>query len=434
MDGDRKRLREIADDRAMPSYARVVALDALSKVGEADDAFVRERYEEMAADPNAGFSPLLAFLEVRGDFSGALAVVEDALKRHDDSPNLQRAYLTTQRAKLLAQMGRLEEAREAIRPALASYREESLLEGASIELALGHGDRALELARAAHERYPRSGEGAAQAARALWVLGDYEGAAREVAGTEALLRPWNRYLPEAFEAAFAALQAAALPSYTLAAVAVQWGRGGAVEPAVRLLEGLHDPAPEWDLKVRTDTYELLKTARGSEEARSWLRSAVPAPSGQAAMSLYQEREYELLLDLFPTDREASWQVRAIQLASLLHLGETGSDRWKALVETIRGDSPTGGFFVEATRVLAGLDPARALFDLLRNMTEVPTLGWVMGVRAASEGRFEEADSWFQVALESGQGREPPHAWSFVIESAWLTTGDSLATLAAAGEF
>ena len=56
------------------------------------------------------------------------------------------------------------------------------------------------------------------------------------------------------------------------------------------------------------------------------------------------------------------------------------------------------------------------------------------MKAASEHRFTDAEGWLQVALESGQQQQPPHAWAWVIESDWKQAGRSLALLQKEGAF
>ncbi|HSS52590.1 MAG TPA: hypothetical protein VLX28_26915, partial [Thermoanaerobaculia bacterium] len=59
---------------------------------------------------------------------------------------------------------------------------------------------------------------------------------------------------------------------------------------------------------------------------------------------------------------------------------------------------------------------------------------MMGIKAASERRFADADGWFQVALESGLQQQPPLTWAWVIESDWKKVDRSLAVLEKKGEF
>ena len=66
--------------------------------------------------------------------------------------------------------------------------------------------------------------------------------------------------------------------------------------------------------------------------------------------------------------------------------------------------------------------------------DAASVGWMMGLKAADEGHFQVAESWFQVALESHLQLQPPHAWSFVILSDWYSKTRSLELLEAKGEF
>ncbi len=443
---DTARLREIADDPAMPSYAQVVALDALSKLGKADDAYVRARYQAIAADPDEGPDQLVAFLEEQGDLAGALAAVEAALKQSQDG--LVAAHLRTEKARLLLQMGHPDRAFAAIEPALASYKEEALLQGATIELARNRPAKALALAQAALERYPkRSSETSGLIARARWGLDDFSVAAKELAASRnGIVGPWNRYLPEAFAEAFATapeeqtrrafseLAAAGIAPHVLANVAVALGKKRGLDIALPLLEGLRDPAPEWQDYIRFATYDLIKEKSDADAALAWVRKAVPDRSHNFAMTLYQMRRYDLLLGLF-ANGEASTNPRLVWMlkaASLLHLRETAGPRWDGLVAEVEKDQ-SDDFFVVAARFLLGRAGEAEILKPMPDAGHLASVGWVMGVKAASERRFADADGWFQVALESGQQQQPPHAWSWVIESEWLQSERSLEKLAQKGE-
>lgn len=444
---DTARLREIAADPAMPSYAQVVALDTLASLGKADDAFVRKRYEAIAAEPDEGPDYLVSFLEERGDLAGAVAAVEAALKRTKDP--LVSAHLRTEKARLLLQMGDPERAFAAIQPALDSYKEEALLQGAAIELARNRADRALELAQAALDRYPdRSSETSGLIARARWKQSQYAIAAKELAASRnGIAGAWNRHLPEAFaetfakapeeqaRRAFSELAAAGIAPHVLANVAVALGKKGDLGVALALLEGLRDPAPEWQDYIRFATYDLIKEKSDADAALAWVRKAVPDRSHNFALTLYQMRRYDLLLGLF-ANGEASTSpgiVRMIKAASHLHLRETSGSRWDGLVAEIAKD-PADDFFARAARYLVGKTDEAKVFETFPHDGDLASIGWIQGVKAASEGRFTDADGWFQVALESGLQQQPPHAWSWVIESEWLQSERSLEVLEKKGEF
>jgi tetratricopeptide (TPR) repeat protein len=444
---DTARLREIAADPFMPSYAQVVALDALASLGKADDALIRKRYEEISANPDEGPDYLVSFLEERGDLAGAVAALDSSLK-HTKDP-MVAAHLHTEKARLLLKMGKVESAYAAVQPALESGKEEALLQGAAIELARNQPDRALELAQAALDRYPdRSSETSGLIARARWQKGQYAVAAKELAESRnGIVGAWNRHLPEAFAETFAKapeeetrrafneLANARIAPHVLADVAVALGKQGDLAAALPLLEGLRDPAPEWQDYIRFATYDLIKEKSGPDEALAWVRKAVPDRSHNFALTLYQMRRYDLLLGLF-ANGEASTNptlVRMIKAAAHLHLRETSGPRWDGLVAEIMKD-PADDFFARGGRYLVGKIDEAKVFETFPHDGDPASIGWIQGVKAASENRFADADAWFQVALESGLQQQPPHAWSWVIENEWRQAERSLAVLEKAGAF
>ncbi len=444
---DTARLREIAGDPAMPSEAQAVALSALSGLGKTDDAFVRARYEAIATGPDEWTDLLVDFLEKRGDLAGALTAVEAALGRSRDA--LVSAHLQTEKARLLLQMGHPDRAFAAVEPALASYKEEALLQGATIELARNRPANALALAQAALARYPeRSSETSGLIARARWRRDELSVAAQELAASRnGIVGPWNRYLPEAFaetfatapeektRQAFAELAAAGIAPHVLANVAVALGKKRGLDVALPLLEGLRDPAPEWQDNIRLATYDLIQEKAGADAALAWVRKAIPDRSHNFAMTLYQMRRYDLLLGLF-ANGEASTNpllVRMLKAAAHLHLRETGGPRWDGLVAEVAKE-PSEDFFARAARYLVGLTDDAKVLESFPKDADLASLGWLQGVKAASDRRFADADGWFQVALESGLQRQPPHAWSWVIESEWQQSGRSLAVLETKGDF
>jgi hypothetical protein len=444
---DAARSRAIAGDPAMPKYAQTVALSTLAKLGKADDAFVRAGYEAVAADPDEGTAPLIDFLETRGDLAGASAALEAAIRRERPG-GLGLAHLQTELARLRLLMGDPERASAILQPALAVGKEETLLQGARIELARNRPESALALAQTALARYPeRSSETSGLIARARWQLNDYTTAAQELAASRnGIVGPWNRHLPEAFaeafattpevvaQRAFAELAAAGIAPHVLADVAVALGKKRGLEIALPLLQGLRDPAPEWQDAIRLATYDLIREKSGADAALAWIRAAVPGRSHELALSLYQQRRYDLLLGLFPNGEEGGNPrlVRMVKAAALLHLQETRGPRWDGLAAEVESDAGDD-FFANAARYLVGRSDAAPLLRPLPDAGYLASVGWVMGVKAASERRFADADTWFQVALESGQQQQPPHAWSWVIENEWLQAERSLEILEKKGE-
>jgi hypothetical protein len=55
-------------------------------------------------------------------------------------------------------------------------------------------------------------------------------------------------------------------------------------------------------------------------------------------------------------------------------------------------------------------------------------GWVMGLRAAEQGRYGEASDWFEIAIEGDENHQPPNAWAYGIISRWMASGRPFAEL------
>jgi tetratricopeptide (TPR) repeat protein len=440
LDGDRRRLRQIADDAAMPSYARSAALWALSRIGTSDDTFVRSRFEAIAGDPDEGAGPLIDFLERRHDLAGAVAAVTRILARLPPSSDLARAYLLSEKARLLLLEGKDDEAAAAVEPAVVTGKEDALLEAAEVELARHRPERALELASGSLSRYPdRAYQATALVARAHWQRGEFAEAARIVASSRTgIVAPWSKTLPEAFAAefsngdeekarsAFAELVRAGVPAHNLADTAIALGKARGPELALALVDGLHDQNPAWQNHILLATYDFLSDARGRAEALAWLRPRLPFRSHEIALNLFQENRYELLLELFPnpTIADAPAIVRILKAASLLQLRESSGVRWSGLAAEIsqeRGDD----FFIRGARFFVGQVPASNLFELDKGLDDLASAAWAMAVEERAAGHQLQSEAWAQVALETGQFSEPPFVWTKAMEDSWLGARRSL---------
>lgn len=445
-------LRAIVDDPAMPTYAQTAALAALAELGEVDDAFVRARYEAIARDPDGGIAPLVDFLEKRGDFAGALSAVAAARDREPEPGSLAWTYYQSEAALWKLRLGDPEGAWKLVVTALPpnprTAKEDVLLAGAEVQLARRRFASALELAQACLDRYPQSFYAAALLARARWALDDPATAARELAASRTgIVGVWSRILPEAFVAAFAGqpaertqrafaeMIAAQVPTVVLARTAIYLGKKEGLDVALPMLEGLPKLAPEWAVQIGLDTHDLIAEKSGEAAATAWY-GAKHRPTIQEALILYQSRKYELLLGLFPSAEKPTGPgvVRLLKIAALLHLKEGSGPRWQALENEVAQDKAGSDFFARAARYLVGKLDAGSLWDAKPDLENVASVGWTIGVKAASERRFVDAEGWFQVALESGQPQQPPHAWAWQLESDWLMAQRTLELLEKEGKF
>jgi hypothetical protein len=449
LDGDGTKLKAMAQDERLSIDSRLQALYGLQELGQADDAFLREQFGKLAREDPEGttIDALVWYLERKGDVGRALHALQAHLKRRTGPRNLVWAHLVTREARVLVDLGQSAKALSVLQPALSTGKAEVLEEAIELEISQGEAEQALGLAESAHERYPNDEVFGTLIGKCLWRKGDYAGAASQLARLEAA-HQWTASVAAAFAdafanqpqasviAAFEALKRAQIQPHRLADLAIALGKKGDLDTATGLIEPLADPAPEWNEEIRLATYDLIVKRSGADTALAWLQRSMPAPRDQFANSLYQLRKYELIWGFFPPGGKGP-KVRVVRLlkaASLLHLKEKQSARRDALIAEIKSDPDQDEFFVRAALFLLGLRDESAILRPLPDITYAASIGWAMGLKACGEGRFEDAEPWFQVALESGQNQEPPNAWSFVILSDWLVQKRSLRLLAKTGTF
>lgn len=441
MDEDAMRLRAIVEDPAMPLSGKHAALWHLEELGS-DKRFVRSRYEAISREAEAGWTPLGEYLELTGDLDGALAALRSTLAGYSAGEDLDWAHLKTSEARVLRNLGRLDEAMVAIAPAVGSWKGEVLLEAATIEYERGNVEAGLVHARNALERYPDSSRAAALVARGRWMRRDFATAAKELAATKnPVTSDWNARLPQAFADTFAkgpegeaaralqVLAAAKIAPHVLAQLAGEWGRRGHAAAALRLIGTLRDPEPEWQAEILYVGYDLLRETAGEAAALAWVEKGTWARSHQEAIILLQTRRCALLLARFPPPlTDGHRPVRVMLAAGLLQLGETSGPRWDSLLQAAEQDRVAGSYYGDLTLLMLGKEDVTAVAPQITNMLGVESTAWALGMRAAYEGRAEEADGWFQVALEANRENEPPHAWAYSILTDWIGRWRSLAVL------
>jgi hypothetical protein len=176
------------------------------------------------------------------------------------------------------------------------------------------------------------------------------------------------------------------------------------------------------------TYHALGRARGPASARDWLRAnATPADLEVIAMQALQEGDYELAWDLpdhpDPTKNEILHLIRA---ATLLYRKEPHEAERKQLIEYFE-NRPKKDYVVYGLFFLGRVDRA-TLFAQVKDRTYISSIGWILGLTSAHEGRFEEANAWFQVCLEAGVA-VPPRSWTSAILGRWSKSGGDLAEMA-----
>jgi tetratricopeptide (TPR) repeat protein len=460
MDRDETKLRRLAEDPRSPRVTRLGALTALGKIGgPAVDQYRLSQYERAARSGSEPYAVGAAedeadLLQERGDLIGAIAAIDQQLRRRSDRSDLVTSHLLTVKASLLAKSGKQSQAFLLLQQD-QSGKEEVFEELADLAISLGKTEEAVSIARKGWDRYPDVPEFGALIVKARWRSRDYVGAAKDAVPLHTDYR-WTGPLPDAFaevfsgqppdgaKAAFAELRRASVGPFVLGSLLIPLLKKGQIAIGLPLTEGLTDRRPDWDDGLKISLYQAIKEGSDEETATSWLQRAMPNPRDEVAISLYQGRHYELLWSLLPspTHGNKARVVRLLKAAALLHLKEARSDRRDALVRELQADPDPNEDFVRFALFLLGQRDDGAVLrplkeggsDLTSQYTAAANAGWLMGIKAASEGRFEEAEPWLQVALEAVPIDQPLTTFASTILAGWLADGRGMWLLAAKGDF
>jgi hypothetical protein len=186
---------------------------------------------------------------------------------------------------------------------------------------------------------------------------------------------------------------------------------------------------------RLRAFEELRQTAGEETAMKWLQEKSPAMSNQMAIILLQRRKYDLLLKATAAQESASKSdvIALFRAAALRHLNQVESPKMKELAAYFES-RPQDATFIHYGLFLTGARDEKVLGEKATDSQDLCSIGWIRGVRSASEGRFDEARLWLQVALEAGREDLPPAGFSQEILSRWWQSDQTLAALQAEKSF
>jgi len=445
--GDENGLRALAADRTSSSAVRSAALQyVLFGAKGADERKLLDRVLELVREYPLDMTPLEAAvgsLEKRGEIESALRLIDSWLKTHVEH-DLEWARMTSSKSRLLRKQGKPKEAWKFASEAVQSWKEDCMEEAALTLIDLGRLDEALEMARNALGRYGDDGA-TILVARILWMQGKDEEAGRLVADPKRRLTSdsWANALPDAFLLAFrkaddvraqAAFQKFFVPSvpqlnYNWFLDHLTWnGRAALTEKICADLRG-RGPAGFTTVVA----YHAKQKAQGAAAARDWLRAnATPADLDVLAKQALQDADYDLVWDLpdhpDATKNEILYMIRA---ACLLYPKQASEER-RATLETFFEGRPKKDFVVYGLYFLGKADRPM-LFGQIKDMTYVASVSWILGVSSAHEKRYQDANGWFQVCMETGQNI-PPRYWTNSTLSRWRAEGGTLADLERKGIF
>ena len=446
LSGDVKTLRAVVSDPKHTMYNRRRALEELRKRKAIDAGEARRVYQGwMRQEPDdLGLLSTCAWdlayanqhRQARDEIRAWIA------RRPTRDRDLTWASAVVLEADILSHQKKWTEAYAVIEPALGTGMETGFVEGAWFLEEAGDFDGAMKLARAAQDRYPNGQPSYTIMARLHWRQRAYEDAAKTLAGCKYFTRAsWEGDVAKSFAHVFAkgdsraavvafdALKKRGIPGVYLLAVAKMVGTYGDRALAASLLGSLASLPGGDGPAAAIWAYDEIVATEGKDAAAAWLAQHVPSPH-QFALIAFQFARYDALWATLEASTRAAKadELQLMRAATVLIDPDKYGDRRAELVAHFES-RPRKGWAVLGLYLL-GKATEEEVFATATNLPALATLGWLKGVRAASEGRYEEASDWFSIGVDTDQDKAPPHAWSYMSLQRWITAGKPFSVLAA----
>jgi hypothetical protein len=276
-----------------------------------------------------------------------------------------------------------------------------------------------------------------------WRAGDPASAAGTIAEGAAGVRlvDWRWKIGETFGAvfarrpasegleAFSALAALVKNPFALRSLGHAAQRAGNEELAFAIHSELRSPSLG-QLAITVDAYGALRRWKGKTAALDWIRTQVPPPALQPlALFAFASDEDDLLWELVPDPsgegpkQDFTWLMRA---ASFRRSGGKHAIHGAILRQHYQGPGAT--YYHEVGRYLLGLTDEKKVLELVRDNKRQCEIAFYLGLRAQSEGRYEEASDWYHAAFETGSTSDGEFRWANDVLQKWKSSGLSIAKL------
>jgi hypothetical protein len=442
-------LKTLVQDPGIDPRNRAIGLEYLRRIGSTDPGWMRGAYEALIRlDPGA-WSLYAAYddylEETLHDYPAARAIITRWVEAHDARAGFEWIYASTRLARLWRMEGHPEQAWKILQPVIDSGQGGALSEAVRVLEAEGKFDEAEAMALDVHRRYPGSPEILGVLCGLYWrngrvgqaaeALSQYQFSLRGLAANsalgEAFLASIEKLSDEEAEAAFGTMVEAGIEPSVLAPIAKEVSKAGRNAAAFRMASQLKSPGlVQGQMEWLVDAYTYKRAAEGEAPALAWLRSAIPKDSLPHAPAVAFDRgEYELVWTLVEEpgsdlDGEQTWLLRA---ASAVQLGLAQSPHREALLAHYQGEGRT--YYHEIGRYLVGLASKESLLTLAQAPERRIEIGFFLGLKAESEGRYREASTWYRLSMDTGDTRDTEYRWSLKRLTLWTNQAIALDLLA-----
>lgn len=376
---------------------------------------VRTEYRKLLAESGYSGTVAYSYLYYLDQFAPdpveKESVVRAWLARHASlKGTLEHSIYSGRLARAISEQGRHQEAWSLLEPLVDTWQAGIMVSAARILQELDRGEEAMQLGRAALERYPFEDTVRARLAYLLW-RNDRHSEAADILNPRQFrvqTHSWD-LLGAEFRDAMEGKEDAEV---IRAIEAVREGNSNIVldrflmptslsrpDLAFRFYSTLKTMGHEF-AKAKLDAYLYLRDKKGEEEASRWLRLQLAKGSQDMVAPFFFERaEYVALWDpLEPAPgtaalSSATWLLRAA--GSLF--APLSEPRRERLLEHFRDRRPAD-FHHVLGRFLLDLEPPEALDSLAKTRHEKSDAATVHGIRTLSSGDYEDASEWFQLAV------------------------------------
>jgi hypothetical protein len=431
-------LRKLAEEPNSDGIARGKALRDLAESSSEHSKAVERVFESLiGTDPEIA-EQYLYHLERHKDFRRAEHVGKTWLKSNIGEHVLVRAGVAAVVSHAIRRQGRPADAWTIIEPYVDTGKADVLHEAALVLDALGQKDEALKMALAAQDRYPATEYSGGTLAQIYWKRGQWAEAAEAIepytngpVSTDwyfAIRTPFGETFAKAGSAnathAFKALIARDIPAELLVTLAESIGYEGNPRISHELIKLLLAPPvkePAYAGPTRLAAYRQLREFAADDEAIGWYSSMVtPETAIDEATTFYKEEEYDLLWSIVG---EASPPERNDHVKSIMALAAL---RQRLPEMDPRRQRVAQYFRHRATSLHAKLGRyALGMMSEEEFVTQVDSPAYrdagalYIGMKLASNGRYEEALDWLQAATEHA-GRSAASSLAADVITKWAT--------------